>query len=899
MKNAHKSCWLKTSTMFLLTWYALTPALSLSSNSFGATSSELSTTNHNFSFSKDKLLQSDNEAMVLPGNSANNKFQLYFNGETAYTSEPTLINSWQETSLMVWINIADLSNGIQFIAGQNIFNLQLNADKSISAYANNQTITSNDILNNNQWYHIAATFNANTFNLYINGVLNASLINTSGSLDADTSYFILGKNQISDSQYFQGYMDELRVFNKALTSNELQKIIFQEIENNNGIVKGAVLPKDITDFNTETHISTPLSWNYLKRYYRMDSLNEIQLNDFSKELNTESATLHNVEILNQQTAPLPFVTNQSGSLENAINHPEHGIRGTDALAYNWSIVHIKHNDVYFSGSQAHLGLIIDEQNADLEPITFTVLDQAELNISWYLNLNGTIDLKDNSQLIQGEESTLNTSSLGEISTNKAISGDIYTYNYWSSPVGQTNNSTNNNTYKLPDVIKNINFLKSGYDGGTNAIADYWIWKCTNAYNSTNSIWQHIRSTGSIKAGEGFTMKGTTNDAAQNFKIKGKPNNGPIAIAIEAGNHYLVGNPYASTLDAKQFIIDNSSIGQNNGAITGTLYFKEHDSGSSHRSSAYDGGYATYSLAGGVPAAHKGNDNHAATSHDVTSETPGQYIPMSQAFFVVAETSGTIQFNNNQRAFHIEETHANDVAKTANFKIAAVEDERPKLRIGFNSVNQIHRQLLITEDPNASSGYDWGYDAKAIDSQIDDMYWLINDENYNIQSTNLIEESTKIPLGIHTQSEGENSISVDGFEYFPKDLNVYLHDKTLGVFHNLLDSNYTIHLAAGSYLDRFEITFTDSTTLSTDLYESTQIDMSFLNSENSIVIHNPSAIYIESVQMYNMLGQCVFKLQSQANKSNFSHNVENLHFGVYILKIKTNVGIFSKEILKSK
>ncbi len=130
---------------------------------------------------------------------------------------------------------------------------------------------------------------------------------------------------------------------------------------------------------------------------------------------------------------------------------------------------------------------------------------------------------------------------------------------------------------------------------------------------------------------------------QNYVLLGKPNNGDINLPISAGNEYLVGNPYPSALDADQFIRDNGNFGS--GSTTGTLYFWEHWGGGSHILSEYQGGYATYTLAGGVPAASSGTSGTA-------TKTPKRYIPVAQGFFVTSSNSGTIKFNNGQRVFQI-------------------------------------------------------------------------------------------------------------------------------------------------------------------------------------------------------------------------------------------------------
>src|SRR5690606_26464597 len=102
-------------------------------------------------------------------------------------------------------------------------------------------------------------------------------------------------------------------------------------------------------------------------------------------------------------------------------------------------------------------------------------------------------------------------------------------------------------------------------------------------------WQHVRRSGTLLAGEGFSMKGVANTNGsialqQNYVFNGKPNNGNIMLPISSGNDYLVGNPYPSALDAHEFILDNIKDGSGRAAtniINGALYFWDHFASSTH------------------------------------------------------------------------------------------------------------------------------------------------------------------------------------------------------------------------------------------------------------------------------------------------------------------------------
>ncbi len=845
----------------------------------------------------------------------NQKLNLYFDGRNDYAAESSVINNWNEVSLMSWIKIDPTATGSQIITGQDKFYIQLNSDKSITAYADGHSISYTTALNTNVWTHIAITYSDSEglFKLYINGTEVANTT-VSGALSTDTSSFTIGRNPDTDSQYFKGYIDEVRIFSKALSTNELQKMVYQEIENNGGVIRGSIIPLDITDYDDITETSTPLNWSYLTRYYQLDTYKDDIIDDLSTASIDEGtgAKIYNTKIIDIQNAPLPFITTSScnGSWSDT-NNWEHGdIWDVTNLQSTCAIVQIKGN-IQLSTNLNTVGLFIDNGSK------LNMLNDSGLFNSWYLKLDGEIDLEGESQLIQSGDSTLDPSSSGTLEKDQQGTADTYTYNYWSSPVGFSNSTTNNNSYKVTDVFTNVNFLTTGYNGSPSpvGISDYWIWKFSNQESDNYSKWQHVRSTNSLLVGEGFTMKGPGTGPIsmdQNYILSGKPNNGTIQLNINNGNDYLVGNPYPSAIDAEQFILDNGNTIAGSGSTTGVLYFWEHWGGGSHNLGDYQGGYATYSLSGGVPAATLGTNDPDVGTGGTPTKIPGRYIPVGQGFFVTAENTGTIIFKNSQRVFEVEngssslfmkvQNESKNIKGTINIssKISG-SDARPKLRIGFNSVNTIHRQLLLTVDENATTGYDWGYDALYHDTQIDDMYWLINDEKYTIQSINNTGLATILPLGIHTKNNGVSSISIDQLEQVPDDLNIYLHDKTSNVYHDLRQSSYNINLPAGEYLNRFEITFSteQQQTLSTDNIEDKPINVFFSKEKKQITIQNPSSKLIESIEVFNMLGQSLFMFETKTKEHLLTYNANPFETGYYIVKLKTPYGKLSKKILIEK
>ncbi len=124
------------------------------------------------------------------------------------------------------------------------------------------------------------------------------------------------------------------------------------------------------------------------------------------------------------------------------------------------------------------------------------------------------------------------------------------------------------------------------------------------------------------------------------------------------------------------------------------------------------GYAIYNYSGGVAAASKGINISGSVAEELSGQKAGRYIPVGQGFFITGDGGGTINFNNRQRVFKKEGSGSSLFMRDGTTENASGEnDDRMKFRIGFNSVNSTHRQLLLTIDENASSDVDWAYDGK--------------------------------------------------------------------------------------------------------------------------------------------------------------------------------------------
>lgn len=771
-----------------------------------------------------------------------------------------------------------------------------------------------------EWHHVAGIYDGTTLKLYIDGIEAASG-NRTAPVATNESFYIGAAGKNTPVRHFQGNIDEVRVWDTDLTPTQLRFIMNQEIEDNAAFVAGKVLPTTITKNDVAA-----IPWSELAGYYPMSVYTYTNTEDASG--NNNQGALRNLNTVDRQTAPLPYESQGDGDwtanatwLNNAVQTLPNALSIVDGTTpIDWNIVRIN-DDVtvdtenVLGRDRQVLGLYVgNSAELTIDGNNFDATAGNGLTVSHYLKLDGKIDLEGQSQLVQGVGSDLDPTSSGSLEKDQQGTADLFTYNYWSSPVGETNATTNNNSFSVTDVmydgVNPINFSNSGYngsDGATITIADYWIWKFSNQPDDDYSAWQHVRQSGSILAGEGYTMKGPGSGGVvdqQNYVFLGKPNNGDINLTLNAGNDYLVGNPYPSAIDANRFITDNGPNITGAGAdplISGTLYFWEHWGGGSHVLQEYQGGYATYNFSGGVGAPSLGTNDPDVGTGGTATKVPAQYIPVSQGFFVVGESTGNINFNNGQRIYRKESLGTSvfvreNNSSTANYDAQDV-DERMKFRIGINSINTIHRQLLLTIDENTTTGYDWAFDAKIYDNQMDDLFWMIDDEKYTIQGSNEAEPESVYPLGIKTSDNGLNTIMIDQLENVPDDIEIYIHDIQNGTYHNLRESDFQFYLPAGEYLDRFELTFMDnSDTLNTEAAELKTVDVFYDNNTQSIVLLNPNSVDVKSIEMFNIIGQSITQIENISELDYSEYEVKNLSTGAYIIKIDTLSGLISKKVL---
>ena len=155
---------------------------------------------------------------------------MVFDGTTGYVdtgiSQEMLDNSF---SLSAWVNKTNIGTS-EVIISKNFHYPSLrisSTGKLILGYTQNSDIiyaTSSNSIPIGEWVHITGTYNDsdNSLKVYINGVFEGSET-TDGTFKVDTNHnFLIGKFRSNPLSYFNGSLDDVLIYDRALTSDEIE-----------------------------------------------------------------------------------------------------------------------------------------------------------------------------------------------------------------------------------------------------------------------------------------------------------------------------------------------------------------------------------------------------------------------------------------------------------------------------------------------------------------------------------------------------------------------------------------------------------------------------------------------------------------------------------------------------
>lgn len=178
-----------------------------------------------------------------------------FNGNGDYIDIPA-INISHAITVAAWIYSDNFLQNT-FIIAKNPINTQwalLIGDKGSLKWrgAGVETNVACDIPSNGAWHHIVARQEGTTGSLYVDGVLRAS--GTLPGIGNGAGSISLGRFNSGDHWYFTGKIDDVRVYNRALSASEISELFTTSSTSRSSPSPGGQLKSDAVGGNASSKL---------------------------------------------------------------------------------------------------------------------------------------------------------------------------------------------------------------------------------------------------------------------------------------------------------------------------------------------------------------------------------------------------------------------------------------------------------------------------------------------------------------------------------------------------------------------------------------------------------------------------------------------------------------------
>ena len=418
---------------------------------------------------------------------------------------------------------------------------------------------------------------------------------------------------------------------------------------------------------------------------------------------------------------------------------------------------------------------------------------------------------------------------------------------------------------------------------------------------------------------------------------------------------LTGNPYPSALDLKLFLTDGfgtaSPTGTNNRIVlNGEVFFWEQKNVNSHNLNDYEGGYSVYTPGDPTDLTDNGsyatapfenynldgstNGTTTGTTQNFTANNARRFAAVGQGFIVSsfdnggAPGGGIAVFNNAMRLYLAE-----DSATGGNGSVFAkntseeknIEDQKPEiLAMSHNGINykdiinnpttipeiRIHTKINNTfyresviafrEGTPNNNTYNRFFDGRNYEGELTrDAYLLSEDKELVIKSIKYSED-TKIPLGLKTNRDNTSfEVKIFDLRAIPENISIYIYDKLNDSYTDLRNTTFSINLDEGMHNERFEITFSKQSTLSTDVYNISDFKIFENVKRSQLEIINTNRLEMHNVKLYDVSGKVVLEKTIFNTARKITIPTKSLSSGMYVVSLKLSDNqTLSKKIIIS-
>lgn len=223
-------------------------------------------------------------------------------------------------------------------------------------------------------------------------------------------------------------------------------------------------------------------------------------------------------------------------------------------------------------------------------------------------------------------------------------------------------------------------------------------------------------------------------------------------------------------------------------------------------------------------------------------------------------------------------------------------EKNRIWLNLSNSEGAFKQTLVGYIEGATNGIDRGFDGELFNANsFVSLYSILEGKTMAIQGKALpFSENDKVILGYHATVAGLFQISIENVDGFMLEQNVYLEDKLLNVIHDLKAAPYSFETAVGTFNDRFELRY-NNTTLTTNNFEAAGNALIVTVNHRQIDLYSQEE-NIKTVTVYDILGRNVFENQKVNNRKFSIQNAVSNQQALIVKVVLENGQIVTRKVV---
>ncbi len=509
--------------------------------------------------------------------------------------------------------------------------------------------------------------------------------------------------------------------------------------------------------------------------------------------------------------------------------------------------------------------------------TLTVAAEDYLNVTKDITVNGNLIVEHKGSVVQYEDNAVVTNN-GTINVNYTTPFMVpRVFVVVGSPMTtETRNGAFGNSYMF------LNHLTENFVPNPDVAAAF-----PGAENFADDNYNNwVNFTGTVNPGEGYIARPQLNgnDGNKTYDMtfeQGTLNTGDVEFTVKYNvdrnsSPNVLANPYPSAISAVDFINANSMVNE-------VYFWNPNTPPSPLLPGAYTMNFSMedismYNLMGGTPA-----------PSDPLQLDPSGYISTGQGFGIKATAAGIATFSNAMR-----------VTGNNNTGNRPMMDGNDRVWVQVkNEQYQMQNNTLIGFSTLTTAGMDQGYDSRRLATVLS-LYTHFEDgsKELGIQSREVFEDGAKVLMGFSSLLDEnlEYTISIKDIQGPAfDDVTVFLIDNELNITTNLSQQTYTFKAEKGTYNSRFTLQFRGNEVLGDAASALDKVSVFPNPTSNLLNIASPEA-KISTLEIYDISGRKLMNLDLSAN-THYQVDVSTLQSAVYFVKISTDMGSVTKQIIK--